>query len=125
MAQLPKVREVRAYVQSDKGGGAAGQGADCHDVEDEHWINGFPTPIATPMSHHSRYSRTGRKAWGINALGSVVVEMEAENGATGVGACSHGCPCTAPARLHVLSCKGLSVVSYRRVHRRAPGLLCH
>lgn len=88
MAKLSKVKEVRAYVQSAKVGRSVDQGADCHDVEDEHWINGFPVPIATPMSHHERYSRCGRKAWGINALGSVVVEVEAECGATGVGACS-------------------------------------
>jgi L-rhamnonate dehydratase len=41
------------------------QGADCHDVDDEHWINGHPTPIANPMSGHPQYAAT-RKSWGIN-----------------------------------------------------------
>ena len=59
-------------------------GADCHDVVDEHWINGYPTPVATPMSKYPRY-HDYRKSWGINALGGVVVEVEAEGGVTGVG----------------------------------------
>ena len=25
-------------------------GADCHDVDDKHWINGYPQPVANPMS---------------------------------------------------------------------------
>lgn len=129
MAKLPKVKEVRAYVQSTKCGGPTDQGADCHDVEDEHWINGFPVPIATPMSHYGRYRRCGRKAWGINALGSVVAEVEAESGATGVGA--HVVAYTAwsavQACLHVvprdMKSWGLHAGRCRGVHRRRPGLL--
>ena len=60
------------------------QGADCHDVEDEHWINGHPTPIANPMSGYSQYAGA-RKSWGINALGSLIVEVEATDGNVGVG----------------------------------------
>ena len=59
-------------------------GADCHDVVDQHWINGYPTPIANPMSPYPRY-QPFRKSWGINALGSVVVEVEGEDGTCGVG----------------------------------------
>ena len=59
-------------------------GADCHDVVDSHWINGHPTPIANPMSGHPQY-RDYRKSWGINALGSVVVEVQSEDGSVGVG----------------------------------------
>lgn len=59
-------------------------GADCHDVDDHHWINGYPTPVANPMSSYPRY-KAQRKSWGINALGSTVVEVEAEDGTTGVG----------------------------------------
>lgn len=59
-------------------------GADCHDVKDDHWINGYPTPIANPMSVHPMY-RPQRKLWGINAMGSVVVEVETDNGEVGVG----------------------------------------
>ena len=59
-------------------------GADCHDVDDHHWINGHPTPVANPMSSYPRYQQY-RKSWGINALGSVIVEVETEDGTTGVG----------------------------------------
>ena len=59
-------------------------GADCHDVVDQHWINGYPTPIANPMTAYPMY-RPQRKLWGINALGGVVVEVESEDGTVGVG----------------------------------------
>jgi len=84
---FPRIKAIRAYVS----GGASTekndkmqQGADCHDVEDEHWINGHPTPIANPMSKYSQYAGA-RKSWGINALGSLIVEVEAEDGKVGVG----------------------------------------
>ena len=75
-----RIKEIRAFVKKP----SADQGADCHDVVDKHWINGFPTPIANPMSCYEQY-RAERKSWGINALGSVVVEVEAEDGTCGVG----------------------------------------
>lgn len=53
-------------------------------MADQHWINGYPTPVANPMSVHPRY-HDYRKSWGINAMGGVVVEVEAEGGVTGVG----------------------------------------
>ena len=58
-------------------------------MTDEHWINGHPTPIANPMSGYPRYQQY-RKSWGINAMGGVVVEVEAENGVAGVGECEGG-----------------------------------
>ena len=39
-----------------------------------HRINGYPTPIANPMSGYPMYAGT-RKTWGINALGTLVVEV--------------------------------------------------
>jgi len=83
---FPRIKQVRAYVIDPKPAedGAVDQGADCHDVQDEHWINGFPTPIANPMSGYEQYKGT-RKSWGINALGSMVVEIEADDGTCGVG----------------------------------------
>ena len=82
---FPRVKEVRAYVKEGDGD----QGADCHDVADEHWINGTDpstdnTPIANPMSGYAQYAGA-RKSWGINALGGLVVEIEADDGTTGVG----------------------------------------
>ena len=51
---------------------------------DQHWINGYPTPLANPMSCYPRYHDYW-KSWGINAIGCVVVEVEAEGGVAGVG----------------------------------------
>lgn len=85
--QLPKIIEVRAYCQET----TSTHGGDCHNVDDKHWINGFPTPIANPMSKYPQY-RAFRKSWGINALGSVVVEVMAENGVSGVGVSIGGEP---------------------------------
>ena len=54
---FPRIKQVRAYtVKSPQG--KSDQGADCHDVDDDHWINGQPTPIATPMSIYPQYSAT-------------------------------------------------------------------
>ncbi|CAE7669836.1 rhmD [Symbiodinium microadriaticum] len=86
---FPRISQVRAYV-SESDDKQHVQGADCHDVADKHWINGnLPLddellPIANPMSVHPPYKRH-RKSWGINAMGSMVVEVEAEDGTTGVG----------------------------------------
>ena len=55
-----------------------------YDVNDQHWLNGHPTPLANPMSSYPCYQQYW-KSWGINALGSVIVEIEAEDGTTGVG----------------------------------------
>jgi L-rhamnonate dehydratase len=87
--QLPRVKEVRAYVMEAKGG----HGADCHDVQDKHWIDGYPVPIANPMSGYSIYAQS-RKSWGINALGTLVVEVLAEDGTSGVGVSIGGEPGT-------------------------------
>ena len=71
-----RISDVRAYV-IDSGGGA-----DYHDQSQGHWI--IDSPIANPMSVYEEY-KTLRTSWGINALGSVVVEVELDNGMTGVG----------------------------------------
>lgn len=93
--KFPRIKQIRAYTTkevaaSEKDEGKD-QGADCHDVQDEHWINGFPTPIANPMSGYPMYAGT-RKTWGINALGTLVVEVEADDGTTGVGITIGGIP---------------------------------
>ncbi|XP_045214572.2 L-rhamnonate dehydratase-like [Mercenaria mercenaria] len=85
---FPRIKTVRAYVSKASEGD---QGADCHDVNDEHWINGYPTPVANQMSMYELY-QPFRKSWGINALGSLVVEVEAEDGSTGVGVTVGGEP---------------------------------
>ena len=85
---FPRIKEIRAYVpQAAKGD----QGADCHDTDDKHWINGVPTPVANPMSMYEPY-QPYRKSWGINAIGSLVVEVEADDGTCGVGVTIGGSP---------------------------------
>ncbi len=87
--EFPLVKTVRAYTLSSSLG--MSQGADCHDVVDDHWINGGLAPIANPMSAYPQYSAY-RKSWGINALGTLVVEVEADDGTTGVGVTIGGEP---------------------------------
>eukprot|EP01059_Diplonema_ambulator_P020024 TRINITY_DN3370_c0_g1_i2.p2 TRINITY_DN3370_c0_g1~~TRINITY_DN3370_c0_g1_i2.p2 ORF type:complete len:467 (+),score=175.78 TRINITY_DN3370_c0_g1_i2:36-1403(+) len=84
------VKEVRAYVcgskdAEEKGGGAA----DCHAQAGGHWI--VDTPISNPMSCYPMYKRS-RKQWGIDAVGSMVVEVELTNGMVGVGIAIAGEP---------------------------------
>ena len=88
---FPRIKEVRAYTNQSKGADTKDQGADCHDVGDTHWINGYPTPIANPMSMYPQYQRL-RTSWGINALSTCVVEVEAEDGSVGVGVTIGGDP---------------------------------
>ena len=90
---LPRITHIRAFCDPPKQQAVptGDQGADCHNVSDQHWINGYPSPIANPMSLYPQY-RSARKSWGINALGSVVVEVEAEDGTTGVGVSIGGAP---------------------------------
>ena len=85
---FPRIKAVRAYVAEAAKGD---QGADCHDVDDNHWINGNPYPVANPMSIYELY-QPFRKSWGINALGSMVVEVEADDGTCGVGVSIGGEP---------------------------------
>ncbi|CAG5118155.1 unnamed protein product [Candidula unifasciata] len=86
--QFPKIKSVRALCQQGSGGD---QGADCHDVQDNHWLNCGLAPIATPMGFHPQYAGT-RKSWGINVLGTLAVEIEAEDGTVGVGVTIGGEP---------------------------------
>ena len=65
---FPKITQVRAYVLR---GGAGG--ADYHDQPGTHWIDDH---ISTPMARYPEY-RQSRKSFGINVLGTLVVEIEA------------------------------------------------
>lgn len=76
-----KVKQIRAYV-------AKGGGGDYHDQEQDHWI---VNQIATPMSIYPEYKKT-RTSFGINALKTLVVEIEADNGKVGVGISTGGVP---------------------------------
>jgi hypothetical protein len=61
----PTIKHVRAFV-------LRGGGADYHDQGDGHWIDDH---IATPMSKYPEY-RQSRRSFGINVLGTLVVEIE-------------------------------------------------
>lgn len=76
---VPRIRQVRAFT-------VRGGGADYHDQPEAHWIDG---QIATPMSKYPEYRAT-RRSFGINVLGSLVVEIEADNGTTGFGVTTGG-----------------------------------
>jgi L-rhamnonate dehydratase len=79
--RFPRIASVRAYV-------LRGGGADYHDQGAGHWIDG---QIATPMSVYPEYRQT-RSSFGLNVLGTVVVEAEADDGTVGVGVSTGGVP---------------------------------
>ncbi|ODC03553.1 L-rhamnonate dehydratase [Terasakiispira papahanaumokuakeensis] len=76
---VPTIKQVRAYT-------VRGGGADYHDQGDGHWIDG---QIATPMSKYPQYRMT-RKSFGLNVLGSLVVEIEASDGTVGFAVTTAG-----------------------------------
>ena len=76
-----KIKAIRAYV-------VEGGGADYHDQTEEHWI---VNQISTPMSIYPEYKKT-RTSFGINALKTLVVEVEADNGVIGFGISTGGYP---------------------------------
>ncbi|VFS50961.1 L-rhamnonate dehydratase [Budvicia aquatica] len=83
---LPKIKQVRAYFMggatAEKGSG----GADYHDQGSSHWIDDH---IATPMSKYKQYEQS-RQSFGINVLGTLIVEVEAENGVKGFAVSTGG-----------------------------------
>ncbi len=81
LTSRPRIADVRALV-------LAGAGADYHDQPSGHWIDG---QIATPMSRYPEY-RSTRSSFGLNVLGSFVVEVEADSGEIGVGVSTGGPP---------------------------------
>jgi len=78
---FPRIRQVRASV-------VRGGGADYHDQSDGHWIDDH---IATPMAKYPDY-RQSRRSFGINVLGTLVVEIEAEDGTVGFAVTTGGEP---------------------------------
>ncbi len=75
------IREVRAYV-------FRGGGGDYHDQGAGHWIDDH---IATPMAKYPEY-RKSRQSFGLNVLGTLVVEVEADNGVIGFAVTTGGEP---------------------------------
>ena len=69
-----KIAHVRAFTVG------AGGGADYHDQQGYHWIDDH---IATPMSRYPGYEES-RRSFGLNVLGTLVVQVEADDGTTGL-----------------------------------------
>ncbi len=76
---MPTIRHVRAFT-------VRGGGADYHDQGDGHWIDDH---ISTPMARYPEY-RQSRQSFGINVLGSLVVEIEASDGTVGFAVTTGG-----------------------------------
>ena len=77
----PTIRHVRAFV-------VRGGGGDYHDQQGGHWIDDH---IATPMAKYPAY-RASRQSFGLNVLGTLVVEIEASDGSIGFAATTGGEP---------------------------------
>lgn len=60
--------------------------ADYHDQSGQHWIDDH---IATPLSSDPRF-RSSRRSFGLNLLGSVLVEVEASDGTVGFAVTTGG-----------------------------------
>lgn len=81
MALRSSIRHVRAYTVS-------GGGADYHDQSAGHWIDDH---IATPMSIYPGYEQS-RQTFGLNVLGTLMVEIEADDGTVGFALSTGGEP---------------------------------
>ncbi|WP_439496619.1 L-rhamnonate dehydratase [Bosea sp. (in: a-proteobacteria)] len=76
---MPTIKHVRAFT-------VRGGGADYHDQKGGHWIDG---QIATPMSRYPEYRRT-RSSFGLNVLGTLIIEIEASDGTIGFAVTTAG-----------------------------------
>ena len=76
---VPRIRQVRAFV-------VRGGGADYHDQAEGHWIDDH---VATPMAKYPEYRRS-RQSFGLNVLGTLVVEIEADDGTVGFAVTTGG-----------------------------------
>ena len=76
---FPTIKHVRAFT-------VRGGGADYHDQAGGHWIDDH---IATPMSKYPEF-RQSRQSFGINVLGTLVVEIEASDGTVGFAVTTGG-----------------------------------
>jgi L-rhamnonate dehydratase len=102
---LPRIAQVRAYV-------VRGGGADYHDQGEGHWIDDH---IATPMSRYPEY-RQSRQSFGINVLGTLVVEIEASDGTIGFAVTTGGEPAAYIVEKHLARfLEGASPTDYEKI----------
>src|SRR5947207_1052463 len=78
---MPTIKHVRAFA-------LRGGGADYHDQGKGHWIDDH---ISTPMARYPEY-RQSRQSFGLNVLGTLVVEVEASDGTVGFSVTTGGEP---------------------------------
>ena len=78
-----RITDLRVYVVGKGGGG------DYFQQAEGHWL--IDSLIANPMSGYPGH-RAKRTSWGIDVLGSIVVEIETADGTVGVAAGSGGHP---------------------------------
>jgi len=80
-----RIKDIRVWTVSkeSKGGDYFNQGTG------EHWL--VDSLIANPMSSYTQY-RDKRTSWGIGVLGSILVEIESEDGTIGVATGTGGVP---------------------------------
>jgi L-rhamnonate dehydratase len=83
MSDRFRITDVRAFVVGKRGGG------DYFQQTQGHWL--IDSLIANPMSGYAPY-RDRRTTWGIDVLGTLVVEIETADGTVGVAAGSGGAP---------------------------------
>ncbi len=87
------IKDIRVYtLRPDAGGGTYFKPGTA-----QHWL--VDSLISNPMSGHPGY-RDKRSSWGIGVLGTLVVEIEAEDGTVGVAAGSGGMPAAWLVRQH-------------------------
>ncbi|KAI6768242.1 hypothetical protein HG530_006251 [Fusarium avenaceum] len=72
---FPKIKAIRSFII-----GGVGSGGDYHNVKGGHWL--IDSDISTPASKWDQYKKS-RTSWGINVLGSFLVEIEATDGTVG------------------------------------------
>ncbi|PTU30516.1 L-rhamnonate dehydratase [Stenotrophobium rhamnosiphilum] len=102
---FPLIKHVRAFV-------VRGGGADYHDQGSGHWIDDH---IATPMSRYPEY-RQSRQSFGINVLGTLVVEIEAADGTVGFAVTTGGEPAAYIVEKHLARfLEGASVTDYEKI----------
>ncbi len=104
-AGLPRIKHVRAFT-------VRGGGADYHDQQGYHWIDDH---IATPMSRYPEY-RQSRQSFGINVLGTLIVEIEAEDGTIGFAVTTGGEPACFIVEKHLARfLEGRSPTEYEKI----------
>ena len=101
----PRIKHVRAFV-------VRGGGADYHDQGEGHWIDDH---IATPMARYPEY-RASRQSFGINVLGTLVVEIEADDGTIGFAVTTGGEPAAYIVEKHLARfLEGRSPTEYEKI----------